>query len=46
MSTTQVQDAVREKYGEIARSVGKGGCCGPSSCGCGDPITSNLYSIC
>ena len=44
MSTTSVQDAVREKYGEIARSVGQGGCCGPSSCGCGDPITSNLYS--
>ena len=44
MSTTNVQDAVREKYGEIARSVGKDGCCGPSSCGCGDPITSNLYS--
>jgi arsenite methyltransferase len=44
MSTTHVQDAVREKYGEIARSVGKTGCCGPSSCGCGDPITSNLYS--
>ena len=44
MSTTHVQDAVREKYGEIARSVGKSGCCGPTSCGCGDPITSNLYS--
>ena len=44
MSTSQVHEAVREKYGEIARSVGKGGCCGPSSCGCGDPITSNLYS--
>ena len=44
MSPSQVHDAVREKYGEIARSVGKGGCCGPSSCGCGDPITSNLYS--
>jgi len=44
MSTSQVHDAVREKYGEIARSVGKGGCCGPSSCGCGDSITSNLYS--
>jgi SAM-dependent methyltransferase len=42
--SSQVQDAVREKYGEIARSVGEGGCCGPSSCGCGDPITSNLYS--
>ena len=44
MSTRQIHDAVREKYGEIARSVGKGGSCGPSSCGCGDPITSNLYS--
>ena len=44
MSITNVQDAVREKYGEIARSVGQGGCCGTGSCGCGDPITSNLYS--
>ena len=44
MSVTNVQDAVREKYGEIARSVGQGGCCGPGSCGCGDPIASNLYS--
>src|ERR687892_1341846 len=44
MASTHVQDAVREKYSEIARSVGKSGCCGPSSCGCGDPITSNLYS--
>ena len=22
----------------------RGGCCGPTACGCGDPITSNLYS--
>jgi arsenite methyltransferase len=44
MSSTHVQDAVREKYGEIARSVGKSGSCGPSGCGCSDPITSNLYS--
>jgi len=43
MNTSLVQDAVREKYGEIARSAGKSGCCGPS-CGCSDPITSNLYS--
>ena len=42
--STNVQEAVREKYGEIARSVGKDGCCGPTSCGCGDPISSNLYS--
>lgn len=44
MSSTHLQDAVREKYGEIARSVGASGCCGPSACGCGDPISSNLYS--
>ena len=44
MSDTPIQDAVREKYGDIAKSVGKTGCCGPTACGCGDPITSNLYS--
>src|SRR6476620_2467714 len=44
MSNNQVQDAVREKYGEIARSVGATGCCGPTQCGCGDPISSSLYS--
>src|SRR5437773_8968661 len=45
MADTHVQDAVREKYGAIAKAVGKaGGCCGPTACGCGDPITSNLYS--
>jgi arsenite methyltransferase len=44
MSDTHVQDAVRQKYGEIARSVGKTGCCGPTACGCNDPITSDLYS--
>jgi arsenite methyltransferase len=44
MASTHVQDAVREKYGEIARSVGASRCCGPTACGCGDPITSDLYS--
>src|SRR3989449_1004050 len=44
MADTQVHDAVRQKYGEIARSVGDTGCCGPTPCGCGNPITSNLYS--
>jgi arsenite methyltransferase len=44
MSDTHVQDAVREKYAGIARSVGKTGCCGPTACGCSDPITSDLYS--
>src|SRR5437762_3494679 len=45
---SDVQQAVREKYGAIAASVttasSNGGCCGPTACGCGDPITSNLYS--
>src|SRR3989454_9384160 len=44
MPDAQIHDAVREKYGAIARSVGKTGCCGPVACGCGNPITSNLYS--
>jgi hypothetical protein len=30
-TTTNVKDAVRQKYGEIATSVG-GACCGPESC--------------
>ena len=41
-----VQQAVRQRYGAIARSVthesAAAGCSGP--CGCGDPISSNLYS--
>ena len=45
MAETTVQTAVREKYGEIARSVGNTSCCGPVACGGrGDPITSDLYS--
>ncbi len=39
-----VPDAVRQKYGAIARSVGDKSCCEPVACGCGDPISSNLYS--
>jgi arsenite methyltransferase len=39
---TDIQQAVKEKYGAVATAV-KDGCCGPS-CGCGDPISSNLYS--
>src|SRR6476646_5293531 len=38
-----VEDAVREKYGEVARSAGTKGCCAPVACGCGGPISSNLY---
>ena len=45
---SEIQQAVREKYGAIASAVSKAssgtGCCGPAACGCGDPITSNLYS--
>jgi arsenite methyltransferase len=42
---TDIQQAVRTKYGAIASSVASNASttgCGP--CGCGDPITSNLYS--
>ena len=43
-----VQQAVRRKYGAIAEEVRKSsansGCCGPTACGCSDPITSDLYS--
>jgi SAM-dependent methyltransferase len=45
---SDIQQAVREHYGAIASAVARTsnttGCCGPSACGCGDPITSNLYS--
>jgi len=40
-----VQTAVREKYGAIAKSVTGAGCCAPAGACCGDDaITSNLYS--
>ena len=41
-----VKDAVKDRYGAIARSVGASGGCGPGACcgGLGDPITSDLYS--
>jgi SAM-dependent methyltransferase len=45
---SDIQQAVRDKYGAIASAVSQTstvtGCCRPSACGCGDPITSNLYS--
>lgn len=41
-----IKAVIQEKYGEAARRAatgeGKAGCCG-TSCGCGDPITSDLY---
>src|SRR5262245_45700200 len=48
MVMADVQQAVRDKYGAIASAVSNASrrtdCCGPSPCGTGDPITSNLYS--
>jgi len=46
MSTTDIKQAVKERYGQAALRVTSGGssCCGAtSSKGCADPITSNLY---
>lgn len=47
MSTENIKEAVREKYGQAALQVGadRSGCCGAGSAfgGCADPITSNLY---
>jgi SAM-dependent methyltransferase len=46
MSEQALKDVIRQKYGEAAiraqTGQHKGGCCG-TSCGCADPITSNLY---
>src|SRR5688500_17488579 len=48
MSDTAIREVVKEKYGQAALRVTTGAgnaCCGsaPSSVGCVDPITSNLY---
>jgi arsenite methyltransferase len=46
MSEQTLKDAIQQKYGQAAERVrtnqGKGSCCG-TSCGCGDPITADLY---
>ena len=49
MSTDNLTDVVREKYGQAALRVTTGNgnsCCGaaPAGLGCVDPITSNLYA--
>jgi len=48
MSTPDIKELVKEKYGEAARRVTSGAgtsCCGPSACGGdGDPITRDIYS--
>src|ERR1700683_5281326 len=47
MSTENIKEQVREKYGQAALRVQTGGssCCGASAAldGCCGPITSNLY---
>jgi arsenite methyltransferase len=46
MTSTNIKEVVKEKYGEAALRVSSGGssCCGATvGSGCGDPITSNLY---
>jgi len=46
MSTTDIKEVVKEKYGQAALRVRAGGssCCGATAAtGCSDPITSNLY---
>ncbi|HLA90314.1 MAG TPA: arsenite methyltransferase [Gemmatimonadaceae bacterium] len=45
-STPDIKSIVRARYGRAALAVvegNKGNCCGTGSCGCDDPITSNLY---
>ena len=45
MGNIEIQRAVQERYGAIARGTSTTGtCCGPAACGCEDPITSHLYS--
>jgi SAM-dependent methyltransferase len=46
VSTTDIKEVVKERYGQAALRVTTGGnsCCGAApGNGCGDPITSNLY---
>jgi arsenite methyltransferase len=46
MTSVDIKTVVKQKYGEAALRVNSGGssCCGAAaSCGCADPITSNLY---
>ena len=45
MSTADIKEVVREKYGQAALRVNSGGssCCGATPSRCSDPITSNLY---
>ena len=46
MTEQTLKDVIQQKYGEAATRATQGkqkaGCCG-TSCGCGDPITADLY---
>jgi len=48
MNTENIKEAVKEKYGQAALHVARGGgsCCGAGKAlaGCADPITSSLYN--
>jgi arsenite methyltransferase len=46
MSTNDIKEAVKEKYGQAAvqAQTGRSACCGPTLKECCDPITSNLYN--
>ena len=47
MDQTQVEQAVKEKYGQAARTAARGDaatCCSSSCCSPSDPITSDLYT--
>ena len=48
MSEQVLKETIRQKYGKAATRAREGGdnrgCCG-TSCGCSDPITSNLYGV-
>jgi arsenite methyltransferase len=39
----ELQQAIQERYGAIARAVGATGCCG-DTCGCDDEVSGHLYS--
>jgi arsenite methyltransferase len=43
---SDITQAVRDKYGAIAQSILQPSStpCGPAACGCGDPISTDLYS--
>jgi len=47
MAEAGLKETIQKKYGEAAAKVAAGqpttGCCG-TSCGCGDPITADLYA--